>query len=162
MTDTRTEIESLPSDIQEYIRELRDEAAKHRTAKNVETKRADEFEQKYAASADVLKAANEKLDSFGTVTDAHEKLLADNAGLQSQFTRLKVAVDYGIPAHAHRLSGDTEEELREDAKSFAEQVGLAVKAIPVIPIDRAAGEQPVAPLTDVDGLIAGFKEAGIM
>lgn len=152
----RTPIESLPLDIQRYIGELRDEAAKHRTAKNSEAARASELEAKYTEAGGLLKAANDKLSEFESFTDQHEKLLSEHEQLRGEFTKTTIAAKHGLLDHVDRLKGATEEELEADAVKLAESFGA--KPPPTIPVDNAAGKPPT-PLTDADELTKSFRSA---
>lgn len=155
-TAVETPIESLPDDIQTYISELRDEAAKHRTAKNSEAARAEELETKYNEAGKLLQDANSKLESADEVTDAHEKLLAEHEDTKFQLLRTQVAARYGIADHVHRIQGSSEEELDADAANLAQLVHA--KSAPSIPVDTAAAEPPT-PLTDTDELSKSFRSA---
>lgn len=76
--------------------------------------KADEYEQSQLSDEQKRELADQaKNDEF-------ESLKAEYKKLQSQVLREKVARDAGLdPALAARLQGETEEELLEDAKTFA-------------------------------------------
>ena len=136
-------IDSFPEDAQRMIRELREEAARHRVGKQETSTRATEFEAKYTEAGDLLKAANEKLTSFDTLTEKHEKMLAESATLQDNYNRLQAASEFGISAHANRLQGNTLDELKADAESLSKTLGAGR-----LPKDPAAGSKPAATPSD--------------
>lgn len=119
------DLTTLPEPVQAHIKELRGEAAKHRVAKR-------EVETKYQEAGELLAAANTRLEQFDgfkskaekfdKLTEDHEKLLASNASVSDQFTRLKIASEFGIPEEADRLKGGTPEELKADAETFAKKI----------------------------------------
>jgi|HigsolmetaAR202D_1030399.scaffolds.fasta_scaffold07864_8 hypothetical protein len=123
-----TQISDLPQWAQEYIANLRQEAADHRVKKN-------QLQQE-------LTAANEKLAGLQTEL-AEVKKTAESASMESK--KLQIALEAGIPgekavSYAPRLVGNTEDELREDAKKLAADLAPALGTVQQQPAtDRSQG-----------------------
>lgn len=141
-------LEDLPTYWQGEIRSLRDEAAKHRTAK-----------QEYKAQ---LEAAKPKLDQFDEITEKHEALLYQHETANAELGKLKAALEAQIPADrilslASRIQGNTPEEWKEDAKALAEMVSSGTKVTPAT--DPSQGNGGVIALNANQDLISRLSEA---
>jgi hypothetical protein len=106
-------LDSFPEEAQDYIRRLRQEAAKYRNDLKATTGKLKEFEDRDKTEAQKLAdqaAAAERQASESTV-----KLL-----------RYEVAAATGLPLSlASRLQGSNEAELKADAENLKEQFGLS-------------------------------------
>lgn len=112
-----TTVEQLPEFAQNHIRDLRAEAARHRTAKNDAVQQAKleaqtEFETKLAES-----------------NTAHEAIKGQLAQATLSLEKLKAAIEAGIPvdkltSFASRLQGNTPEELKADAVEVKKIFGV--------------------------------------
>lgn len=148
--NTETEgLESLPESWQKTFKSLRAENAKYRTKVN-------EVESKYIEAGELLKAANNKLDSYSKLEDDHARTLAELSEAQTVHGRLKAAVDAGIPSWADRLQGSSPEEWEADAKKLAEQIGA--QKPPTGFNDTSQGKGSV-PALNSDELTRGFARA---
>jgi hypothetical protein len=106
-TAKKTDLDTLPDDVRDYIKSLRDEAAKYRT-----DKRAAE-DAKLAEEKKFSELAEKRLKELN---DANAKL----AAMERQTLVSSVAAKHGLPADlAARLQGETEAELTADAKKLA-------------------------------------------
>lgn len=106
-------LETLPTEAQEYIRQLRDEAAKHRT--NAQTLKT----QLQGIEDDQLKA-NQKWEELAQKRqDRIAELEGQLASQALAMLRVKVAQEVGLPAElAERLQGDDEKALKKDAEAM--------------------------------------------
>jgi hypothetical protein len=94
-----------------YVKQLRGEAAGHRTKVGELEARLKEFEDR--DKSDLEKATGER-----------DSLKAERDSLQSQVAKFQIAAKAGLPVeHAHRISGSTDKEMEEDAKKLAAAFG---------------------------------------
>lgn len=117
-----------PEWMQKELDRARKEAAKYRersrqAADEAETKLRDEF----ATRESDLKKQHDDL------TEKYEDLLVQANEKEHALTKLRLAVEHGIPADnidtfTKRLVGETQEELAEDAKQLAGFFGSSHKA----------------------------------
>lgn len=99
----------------DYVKKLRDEAAKYRT----EAKANADAAARLAEIEDADKSEQQKL------TDQLTKITAERDEAVTSAARLRVAVSKGVPAElVDRLRGDTEDELAADADKL---LALVVK-----------------------------------
>jgi len=98
---------------EEYVKKLRDEAAKHRVGANDAKGELQKF--KDAAKTEAERVADAIKEAETRAEKAERELL-----------RIRVATDKNVPAHlASRLVGDTKEELEADADSLLKDVAPA-------------------------------------
>lgn len=125
------EFDELPESWQKEIKNLRTEAANYRT-------KYSEINQKVPTYESALSDASKKFDELAAqaaaAQDEREKALAEREQALLEVIRRDAAIEAGIPKYASRLQGSTPEELAEDAKRFAEEIG----ARPSFPKDFAA------------------------
>lgn len=135
MTDR--DISSLDADTQVYIRELREEAkAKRLEASELRTRISERDEAVTAATSRIteLSAKAEQADGYmnkyTSLQDEHAQTLAKSEALALDHTRLRVAIDAGLPPNlASRLTGENEEALKADAaelKGFVQATSVRV------------------------------------
>lgn len=111
----RESVEALPEFAQKIIKALRSEAATHRHKGRVAHEKAAALEQETAA----LHAAKVNAD-------------ADLASVRMDLTRLRAALDAGVPAElaedfAARLHGSTAEEIAADAARLKNTFGVSAR-----------------------------------
>lgn len=80
-----------------------------------------ELETLKKANADYEKAAKEKADNIASIQAQLDEANKKIKGFETENLRRKVASEAGLPdTLAGRLHGETEEEMKEDAKGLAE------------------------------------------
>lgn len=114
----------------EYVKKLRDEAARYRT----EAKANADAAKRLADLEDADKTEQQKLtDQLAQATTERDEAVASAA-------RLRVAVSKGLPADlVDRLRGDTEDELAEDADKLLALVAKDERPRPPAPDPRQGG-----------------------
>lgn len=142
-------LDSLPENTQEYIRELRKEAARYRTERN-------ELNTKYTEAGNLLAEANKRLDEFSAMETRLEEETNKNLGLSTKYDKLRAAAKFGIPEEVDRLQGSTYEEWETDAESLSAKLKTGKT---VLPKDPAAGDKPSDP-SATDPLVKAFRDAG--
>ena len=106
-------IDAFPEEAQDYIRRLRDEAARHRNEAKEARNRAAQLEDQNKTEA------QRQADQA-----AADKARADAA--EARLLRFEVAAEKGIPLQlAGRLQGSTKEELSADADKLRTDFGIA-------------------------------------
>jgi hypothetical protein len=123
----QTPIDSLPSDAQDLIKRLRQEAAARRT-ENLELKtQLDSFTE--AQMTDLEKANTKAATAESRATSAETKLM-----------RYEVAIEKGVPSNAMDfLTGTTREELEQSADKLKSLIGSNGEPPPP---DFGAGVRP--------------------
>lgn len=112
--DAGNDMSALPDWAQKQIRELRSEAAGHRT----KVKELEPLAQKAKELEDASKSDSQKL------SEERDALKSKVAPLELENARLRVALDKGLSAsQARRLVGNTEEELAADADELLKDLG---------------------------------------
>lgn len=112
-----TTVEQLPEFAQNHIRDLRQEAAKHRTSKND------------AVQAAKLEAQTEFEAKLAESNTAHEATKSELSKAQLAVEKLNAAIEAGVPvgklkSFAARLQGTTPEELKADAAEAKKIFGV--------------------------------------
>ncbi len=115
------------------------------------------IEKKYAGFAD-YKA---KADKYDTDMAAKDKEIADRdakiSSYETQATKAKIAKETGLPADlADRISGDTEEAMREDAAALSKLIGGAHYE-PLADTNPAGDNNKGAEEAGYRSLLAGLK-----
>lgn len=110
----------------DYVKELRDEAAKWRKEfRSLEAKLSTFEQSKTEAEEAKLKEQNQYKELLEKRTREYEQLKADLERERVGNLRLRIGSELGLsPALQLRLVGSTEEELREDAKGLITALGL--------------------------------------
>lgn len=110
----------------DYVKELRDEAAKWRKEFRTLESKLSTFEQsKTEAEEAKLKEQNQYKELLDKRTKEFELLKADLEKERLSNLRLRIGSELGLSAALQsRLVGSTEEELREDAKGLMTALGL--------------------------------------
>lgn len=144
-------LEGLPEDAVNYIKTLRQEAARYRTERN-------EVKTKYEEAGTLLKTANSKLDEFSAMEDQLETTVKERTELQTNFDKLRAASKFGIPDEVDRLKGKSYEEWEKDAEDLAVKLGTRK---PTLSKDAAAKEAPKTS-TKADPIAAAFREKGLL
>jgi predicted nucleic acid-binding Zn-ribbon protein len=154
------DISSFPQDAQDYIRELRSEAAGYRTERNDYRTKYTEVNGKYTEAGQLLQAANTRLDEFSAAQDAAEKSSTEVATLNEQVQRVNTwAEALGVDlSDASRLQGKTVEEWKADAEKLAPRF-LAQNGPAGVPKNPAAGSKAKEPTEDP--FSKAFSDAGL-
>lgn len=150
------DISSLDEDTQAYVRSLREEAKTNRLkASELTTKLTERDTAVTEASARITElaakaaSADEVRTQYSALQDEHARALAESAKTALDHTRLKVALENGIPhTLASRLKGDDEAALKADAlelKGFVSGLGTGAARV-----DRTTVTD--GPLSDEDAL----------
>lgn len=103
-------ISSFPEEAQKIIRELREEAAAHRVAKQEAQSRVRELET--------------ELESLTSLQDEHEQLLSAHASLESAQSKLTTLLDAGYSGPvalelSNRVQGENPDEWKADAEKLS-------------------------------------------
>lgn len=102
-TDGKTDLATLPADVQELIRNLRAEAKDHREAKETADGRIKELE-----------------DEVETAQTASRAVSEDAAKAKRALTIREIRDTYGLDQKAEKfLTAETEEELKEQAEALS-------------------------------------------
>lgn len=141
-------LDGLPDDTVNYIKSLRQEAARYRTERN-------EIKTKYEDAGTLLATANSKLDEFSAMETQLETTVNQQTELQTNFDKLRAAAKFGIPEEVDRLKGSKYEEWEADAESLAVKLG---NRKPTITKDAAATEKPKPPKSDP--ITEAFRKEG--
>ena len=108
-SDTKTEPESQKSFDAEYVKGLREEAAKYRTQAKESANKAKKFDEAEEASkSDLEKAQTATAEAEAALEKANLKALRAQVGAKEKLP----------PSMISRLQGTTEEEMTEDAKAI--------------------------------------------
>lgn len=119
----KTDIKSLPDDIQTYIKELRHENRQHREAKEQAERAAREAETAKLTEQGEFKRLYEEAQA------ALAKLNDDLKAERVTNLRQKVAAAVKLPAElVDRLRGETEEELTADAETLLKAIPQSVRS----------------------------------
>jgi len=153
LTDTsvQPEGEQTPAtDWEKVAKEVRDEAARHRTQKQEARRERDALQAQ-------LDEATPQLTAYSELQDAHETTT-------TELNQIKAALAAGFPVDtvlsmAPRLRGSTPEELAEDAKALKTQLGAVAPAQPARPRPDPSQGSPAKPaLTGLAGVLANTRK----
>lgn len=130
----------------EYVKELRDEAAKWRKEFRSLESQIKSFEQsKTEAEESKLKEQGNYKELLDKQTKEFTQLKAELEKERLGNLRLRVGSELGLsPALQSRLVGSTEEELREDAKALVAALGLDKPKAEAAPPAPTATTDPTA------------------
>lgn len=151
MPDDDVKVSELPQNVQDYIGELRKEAARYRTERN-------EFRDKYSSAGETLAEANQRIDSYKEFETKYNDLAPKHTSLTENYDRLRAAAKFGISEEANRLQGSNYEEWETDAESLSKKFGTG--APPGVVKDPAAKEPPQDPKDDP--ITEAFRKAGVL
>lgn len=159
---TEKDISTYPQEIQDYIKELREEAKTNRLA-------AADLRAKVEERDAVVGQANTKLDElnakitqaqeittkYSALQDEHAQVTAAHANTQLELARINAARDAKLDlSFADRLKGDSPDALKADAEAFKQSLGNG--GVGPATGDRTNGTGAAAPLTEHDGLTAAI------
>ena len=123
-------------------RELKEVKADRDSLRDAQQARED------AEKSELEKATRDRDEATSKLSAAELKVL-----------KMEAAIDAGIPKQWMRLNGTTPDELKADAKTFAESLGHSSdETPPATPADLGAGPRPGAPATGSAGFSARLRE----
>ncbi len=140
------QVADLPEWARTYISELRAEAASNRVKASEATTALTESNNKVAKLTEDLAGAKTATDTANT-----------------QVLRINAALKAGVPADklidaAKRLSGNTEQELEEDAKALVAMIGVSNEGNePYVDPSQGRGGGSPAPNTNLSPGAAAFR-----
>lgn len=110
MSENSNSISAFPEEAQKIIRELREEAAAHRVAKQEAMRE--------------LRELRSRLDELESLQDEHERLLTAHASLEDAQSKLTTLLDAGYSGPAalelsSRVRGENPDEWRADAEKLS-------------------------------------------
>lgn len=106
-------LDTLPAEAQDYIRQLRDEAAKHRTSAKALADKLQGFEEeRLKQSQQWEQLASKRAER---IAELEQQVTSQELAL----LRMKVAQEAGLPSElAARLQGEDEKALKKDAEAL--------------------------------------------
>lgn len=157
-TTEATTVEQLPQFAQDMIKSLRDEAAKHRTAKG-EAVEAAKAELTASLTADFeTKLAAQKAETEAAQTETSTHKLALDKLRTALGARVEPTVFEEVELFAGQLKGSTEDEVKTEADGLKRLLGAAWGKVPATDPSPEGGKKHLA-LNDDDGLLNALMGA---